>query len=33
MSEFIKNGDRIVTKPDGFDYDLIPGKVYNAKLS
>ena len=29
MSEFIKNGDRIVTKPDGFDYNLIPGKVYN----
>ena len=29
MSEFIKNGDQIVTKPEGFDYDLIPGKVYN----
>ena len=29
MSEFIKNGDQIVTKPEGLDYDLIPGKVYN----
>lgn len=29
MSEFIKNGSEIVTKPDGFDYDLIPGKIYN----
>lgn len=29
MSEFIKNGDKIVAKPDGLDYDLVNGKVYN----
>lgn len=31
MSEFIKLGSKIVTKPSGFDYDLIDGKVYNLK--
>lgn len=29
MSEFIKIGKNIVTKPQGADYDLIPGKVYD----
>ena len=33
MSEFIKNGSEIVTKPDGFDYDLIPGKIYNLNYN
>jgi SpoVK/Ycf46/Vps4 family AAA+-type ATPase len=28
-TEFIKIGDRLVIKPDGADYDLIPGKVYD----
>lgn len=28
-NEFIKLGDKIVTKPQGADYDLIPGKVYD----
>lgn len=28
-TEFIKIGDRIVAKPKGADYDLIPGKVYD----
>ena len=32
MSEFIKVGDKIVNKPNGFDYDLINGKVYNLKF-
>ena len=31
MSEFIKNGSSILTRPLGLDYDLIPGKVYNLK--
>lgn len=31
MSEFIKVGNKIVTKPNGFDYDLIDNKVYNLK--
>lgn len=31
MSEFIKVDDKIVNKPNGFDYDLINGKVYNLK--
>lgn len=31
MSEFIKFGNKIVTKPNGFDYDLVDGKVYNLK--
>lgn len=31
MSEFIKVGNKIVNKPNGFDYDLINGKVYNLK--
>lgn len=31
MSEFIKSGKRIRTKPNGLDYDLIDGKVYNLK--
>lgn len=29
MSNFIINGERIITKPEGQDYDLIPGKVYD----
>ena len=29
MSEFIKEGNRIVPKPNGLDYDLVPKKVYN----
>ena len=29
MSQFIKDGTQIVPKPQGMDYDLIPGKVYN----
>lgn len=33
MSEFIKNGKQIVSKPKGLDYDLIPGKVYNLKYN
>ena len=28
-TEFIKIGDRLVIKPNGVDYDLIPGKVYD----
>ena len=28
-TEFIKIGDRLVIKPAGADYDLIPGKVYD----
>ena len=28
-SEFIKIGDRLIIKPEGADYDLIPGKVYD----
>ena len=28
-TEFIKIGDRLVIKPQGADYDLIPGKVYD----
>lgn len=31
MSEFIKAGNKILNKPNGFDYDLINGKVYNLK--
>ena len=31
MSEFIKLGDRIVAKPKGSDYDLIPGKTYSLE--
>lgn len=31
MSEFIKVDNKIVNKPNGFDYDLINGKVYNLK--
>lgn len=31
MSEFIKLGDRIVAKPKGADYDLIPGKTYSLE--
>ena len=33
MSEFIKLGNKIVTKPTGLDYDLINGKVYNLKYN
>lgn len=29
MNEFINNGERIVIKPEGQDYDLISGKVYD----
>ena len=29
MSNFIINGERIVTKPEGQNYDLMPGKVYD----
>ena len=29
MSNFIINGERIVTKPEGQDYDLMPGKIYD----
>lgn len=29
MSNFIINGERIVTKPEGQDYDLMQGKVYD----
>ena len=29
MNEFINNGKRIVIKPEGQDYDLISGKVYD----
>ncbi len=29
MSEFIKEGNCIVPKPNGLDYDLVPKKVYN----
>lgn len=29
MSNFIKNGERIITKPEGLDYDLSCGKVYD----
>lgn len=28
-SEFIKIGDRLIIKPEGADYNLIPGKVYD----
>lgn len=28
-TEFIKIGDRLIIKPNGADYDLIPGKVYD----
>lgn len=30
-AEFIKVGDRILPKPQGVDYDLINGKVYDLK--
>lgn len=32
MSNFIINGERIVTKPEGQDYDLMPGKVYDFTI-
>lgn len=31
-TEFIKIGDRLVIKPQGADYDLIPGKVYDLSF-
>lgn len=31
MSEFIKLGDRVIAKPKGSDYDLIPGKTYSLE--
>lgn len=30
-AEFIKVGNRILPKPQGADYDLINGKVYDLK--
>ena len=32
MSEFIKVDNKIVTKPNGLDCDLVNGKVYNLKF-
>lgn len=32
MSEFVKIGDKIRVKPNGLDYSLIPGKVYDLKF-
>ena len=32
MSEFVKLGNKIINKPNGFDYDLIDGKIYNLKF-
>lgn len=32
MSEFVKLGNKIVNKPNGLDYDLIDGKIYNLKF-
>lgn len=29
MNDFIKNGDRIVSKPTGLDCELVPGKIYD----
>ena len=29
MSEFVKVGERILAKPSGCDYDLLPNKTYN----
>lgn len=29
MNDFIKNGDKIVNKPAGLDYELISGKIYD----
>lgn len=31
MTEFVKSGDKILVKPAGLDYDLIPGKIYDLK--
>lgn len=31
MAEFIKLGDKIISKPKGLDYELENGKVYNLK--
>lgn len=31
MAEFIKAGNRIVNKPNGLDYDLVKGKVYDLE--
>lgn len=31
MTEFVKSGDKILVKPVGLDYDLIPGKIYDLK--
>lgn len=32
MAEFIKAGNRIVNKPNGLDYDLVKGKVYDLEF-
>ena len=29
MSEFVKVGERILAKPSGCDYDLLPNKTYS----
>lgn len=31
MNEFVRIGEKILTKPAGMDYELIPGKVYDLK--
>lgn len=31
MNEFVRIGEKIITKPAGMDYELIPGKVYDLK--
>ena len=33
MSEFIKSEGKIVPKPNGLDYDLVPKKVYNLMFN
>lgn len=33
MAEFIKLGDKIISKPKGLDYELEHGKVYNLKYN
>lgn len=29
MNDFIKSGDKIIAKPNGLDYELIAGKIYD----
>ncbi|MGM9532359.1 AAA family ATPase [Intestinibacter sp.] len=31
MNEFVRIGEKIIVKPAGMDYELIPGKVYDLK--